>query len=137
LTALVRERFEGMVGIAHAAEEIADPGESFEAALCGYLEAAEGDASFQMALLDSGEVEWDGLQRQKDEFTAIISRIIKRAVGARAVRNDLTFDDFPLLARGIMSTMYFRSPGADWHRHLELALDGVRGPSHQPGAPRR
>lgn len=138
LTAMVRERFEGMVGIARAAEEIADPGEAFEAALCGYLEAAEGDASFQLALLDSGEVEWEGLQRQKNEFSEIISRIIERAVDARVVRSDLTFDDFPLLARGIMSTMYFRSlPGSDWRRHLELALDGVRGSSYQPGAPRR
>lgn len=136
LTALVRERFEGMVDIARATEEIPDPGGAFEAALRRYLEAAEGDTSFQLALLDSGDVEWEGLQRQKDEFTEIITRIIKRAVDARAVRSDLTFEDFPLLARGIMSTMYFKSAaGSDWRRHLELALDGIRGPGYQPGAP--
>jgi AcrR family transcriptional regulator len=133
LTALVGERFEGMVELARVAEANPDPGEAFEAALRGYLEAAEGDASFQLALLDSGDVQWEGLHRQKAEFIEIITRIIRRAVDAKAVRGDLCYEDFPLLSRGIMSTMYFKSAGnADWRRHLELALDGIRGPAHQP-----
>lgn len=129
LTAMVRERFEGMVDLARAAETIGDPGESFEAALRSFLEAAEGDASFQLALLESsGSIEWAGVQQQKSEFVEIITRIVKRAVDAGAVRADLTYEDFPLLSRGIMSTMYFKSPGSpgNWRRHLELALDGTR-----------
>jgi len=32
-----------------------------------------------------------------------------------------------LLARGVMSTMYFKTAGdSDWRRHLELTLNGVR-----------
>jgi hypothetical protein len=36
--------------------------------------------------------------------------------------------DFPLIACGIMSTMYFKPGGAaeDWRRHLDLILDGIR-----------
>lgn len=132
LTAMVRERFQGMADLARAAERISDPGESFDALLRSYLEAAEGDASFQLALMGSGDVEWEGITQQKAEFAEIVSRIIERAVAAGAVRGDLTFADFPLLARGIMSTMYFKSAGnSDWRRHLELTLDGIRGSCHR------
>jgi AcrR family transcriptional regulator len=128
LTAMVRERFRGMADLARAAEQISDPGESFEALLRSYLEAAEGDASFQLALMGSGEVEWEGIREQKAEFAEVVSRIIERATAAGAIRGDLTYADFPLLARGVMSTMYFKSAGnSDWRRHLELTLHGVRG----------
>jgi AcrR family transcriptional regulator len=128
LTAMVRERFRGMADLARAAEQISDPGDSFEALLRSYLEAAEGDASFQLALMGSGEVEWEGIREQKAEFAEIVSRIIERATAAGAIRGDLTYADFPLLARGVMSTMYFKSAGnSDWRRHLELTLHGVRG----------
>jgi AcrR family transcriptional regulator len=127
LTAMVRERFRGMADLARAAEQISDPGESFEALLRSYLEAAEGDASFQLALMGSGDVKWEGIRQQKAEFAEIVSRIIERAVAAGAVRRDLAYADFPLLARGVMSTMYFKTAGnSDWRRHLELTLDGVR-----------
>jgi AcrR family transcriptional regulator len=135
LTAMVRERFRGMADLARAAEQISDPGESFEALLRSYLEAAEGDASFQLALMGSEDVEWEGIRQQKAEFTEIVSRIIGRALAAGAVRSDLTPADFPLLARGVMATMYFKSAGkSDWRRHLELTLQGVRGTG--PGASR-
>jgi len=126
LTAMVRERFRGMADLARTAEQISDPGESFEALLRSYLEAAEGDASFQLALMGSGEVAWEGISQQKAEFTEVVSRIIDRAVAAGAVRGDLSFADFVLLARGVMSTMYFKTPrDSDWRRHLELTLNGV------------
>jgi hypothetical protein len=95
--------------------------------LRSYLEAAEGDASFQLALMDAGEVEWHGIREEKAEFGDAVSRIIERAVAAGAVRGDLTYADFILLSRGVMSTMYFKPAGnSDWRRHLELALAGVR-----------
>jgi AcrR family transcriptional regulator len=126
LTAIVRERFAGMADLARAAEQISDPGEAFEAALRGYLEAAEGDASFQLALLGSSQPDWADLRQEKAEFRAVVTRIIDRAVAAGRVRADLTFADFPLIACGVMSTMHFK-PGsnADWRRHLRLTLDGV------------
>jgi AcrR family transcriptional regulator len=128
LTAMVSERFSGLAELGRAAERISDPGESFEALLRGYLEAAEGDASFQLALMGAGDVEWQGVRQQKAEFSEIVSRIIGRAVAAGAVRDDLTPADFPLLARGVVSSMYFKSAGSsDWRRHLEIILDGVRG----------
>lgn len=126
LTAIVRERFAGMADLARAAERIGDPGEAFVAVLRGYLEAADGDASFQLALLGSGEPDWADVRQEKAEFRAVVTRIIDRAVGAGQVRADLTFADFPLIACGVMSTMHFKPGGnGDWRRHLRLVLDGV------------
>jgi AcrR family transcriptional regulator len=126
LTAIVRERFEGMIELARAAEPIDDPGAAFETILRSYLEAAEGDAAFQRALLGSVGFEWAGVSEQKAELAAIVTRIIERAVAAGAVRDDLTYSDFPLITNGVMATMYFRpSANADWRRHLELVLDRV------------
>lgn len=129
LTAMVRERFQGMADLARNAARIADPGEAFETALRTYLEAADGDAGFQLALLGSGDLQWEGVEREKAEFADVVARIIDRAVAAGAVRGDLTFADFPLLTSGVMATMYFKPGGnADWRRHLELLLDGIRIP---------
>jgi AcrR family transcriptional regulator len=127
LTAIVRERFEGMIELARAAELIDDPGAAFETILGSYLEAAEGDAAFQLALLGSVGFEWAGVAEQKAELAAIVTRIIERAVAAGEVRDDLTYADFPLITNGVMATMYFRPGGNDdWRRHLQLVLDGVR-----------
>jgi AcrR family transcriptional regulator len=130
LTAIVRERFEGMTELARAAESIDDPGTAFETVLRSYLEAAEGDAAFQLALLGSVGFEWAGVAEQKAQLAATVTRIIERAVAAGAVRDDLTYSDFPLITNGVMATMYFRPSGNDdWRRHLELVLDRVRTPA--------
>jgi AcrR family transcriptional regulator len=127
LTEIVRERFEGMIELAQTAERIEDPGEAFEAVLRSYLEAADGDAAFQLALLGSTEFEWEGVVQQKAEFAEIVTRIIERAVAAGEVRDDLSYPDFPLITNGVMATMYFKPSGNDdWRRHLELVLDRVR-----------
>jgi AcrR family transcriptional regulator len=127
LTAIVAARFRGMSDLALAAEEIGDPRAAFEALLRTYLEAAEGDAGFQLAILGFRDLEWDGIRQQKVELVDSITRIIDRAVAAGVVRSDLTFEDFPVLTCGVMSTMYFKPNGnGDWRRHLDLVLDGVR-----------
>ena len=127
LTEIVRERFEGMIELAQTAERITDPGDAFEAVLRRYLEAADGDAAFQLALLGSTDFAWEGVVAQKAELAEIVTRIIERAVGAGDVRGDLSYSDFPLITNGVMATMYFRPSGNnDWRRHLELVLDRVR-----------
>jgi AcrR family transcriptional regulator len=136
LTAMVRERFKGMAGLARAAEQVTDPGGAFETILRSYLEAADGDASFQLALMGSGDLQWEGVEQQKTDFTEIVTRIIDRATASGQLRSDFTFADFRVLTRGVMATMYFRHGGnADWRRHLDLVLDGLRIPARS--APRR
>jgi AcrR family transcriptional regulator len=133
LTAMVGERFQGMAEFARSAERIADAGEAFEALLRGYLEMADGDASFQLALMGSDNLDWTRVKQEKAEFGQIVTRIIKRAVAAGHVRADLTLADFVVIANGIIATMYFKPGGdPDWRRHLQIALDGVRT-RRQPG----
>jgi AcrR family transcriptional regulator len=127
LTAIVSRRFAGMADLAREAERIEDPGAAFEAVLRGYLEAADGDAAFQLALLGSESPQWAGIADQKTRFRAAVTRIIERAVAAGAVRADLTFADFPLIACGVMASMYFQPGGnANWRRLLDLVLAGLR-----------
>ncbi|MFC7385592.1 TetR/AcrR family transcriptional regulator [Sphaerisporangium rhizosphaerae] len=129
LIAMVGERFHGMADLARAAEQITDPGDAFEAMLRGYLEAADGDAAFQLALMGSDDLEWERIGRQKAEFAAAVTRVIDRAVASGQVRADLTLADFTVVASGVISTMYFKPGGhRDWRRHLQLVLDGIRGP---------
>jgi AcrR family transcriptional regulator len=128
LAAIVDQRVEQLADLARAAEQIEDPGEAFETLLRSCLGSAEGDAAFQLAILGSGPGRRDGPPAQKAEFRAVVTRIIDRAIAARAVRADLTVADFPLLICGIMSTMYYKPAGTegDWRRHLDLVLGGVR-----------
>ena len=130
LTEIVRERFEGMIELAQAAERIADPGEAFEAVLGSYLEAADGDAAFQLALLGSTEFEWEGVVGQKAEFAEIVTRIIERAVAAGDVRGDRSYTDFPLITNGVMDTITSgpaaTTTGADTSSSCSIA-SGRRG----------
>jgi AcrR family transcriptional regulator len=129
LTAMVGERFHGMADLARAAEQITDPADAFETILRSYLEAADGDATFQLALMGTDDLEWERVKQQKVEFAKIVTRIIGRAVASGQVRADLTLADFTVVASGVISTMYFKPGGnSDWRRHLQLALDGIRSP---------
>lgn len=127
LTAIVKERFENTAAAARSAEALDDPGEAFETVLRTYLEAADGDTGFQLAMLGSTDLDREEIDPPKDAFAEVVARVIARAVAAGAVRSDLTYDDFPVLTCAVMSIMYFR-PGErpDWRRHLDLVLDGLR-----------
>ena len=126
LTAIVGERFAEMAELARGAEEIDDPRAAFDELLRIYLEAAARDAAFQRALLGPDELEWEGIGGGKQAFAELAERILARAVAAGAVRGDLTFADFVLITRGVMSTMYLGAYREhDWRRHLQLALEGL------------
>ncbi|HEY0188862.1 MAG TPA: helix-turn-helix domain-containing protein [Cellulomonas sp.] len=126
LIEIVRQRYRHLIELAERAEAMADPGDAFDAVVTGFLELAEGDAAFQRAML-SEDLEWEGVAEQKEAFAAPVSRIIAAGVAAGSLRADLTFTDVPMLVCGVMATMYFRpGVGADWRRHLALALAGTR-----------
>ena len=127
LTAIVAQRFAAMIDLARAAEQVADPGTSFETLLRSYLGAAERDVAYRYAILGPETTAWDQIAEQKTEFAEIAQRILRRAVDAGHVRSDLRFEDFVLITRGAMANM---NPGDDdWRRHLTLTLEGIRTPS--------
>jgi AcrR family transcriptional regulator len=128
LTAMVRERFQGFAEIAKAAEEISDPGTALESVIFTSAEAVEGDVGFQLAMMGSNELEWEGIERDKAALTEVVSRIISHAADAGVIREDFTIEDFAMMMCGITATMYYEPGGASWRRHVELILHGVCTP---------
>lgn len=131
LTAMVRERFQEFARIASHAEDIDDPLEALQSTMRDSAEAVEGDVGFQLAMMGSNELEWEGIDEQKAALAQVVTRIIRRAVAAGVVRDDFTFDDFGMVMCGITSTMYYEPGSANWRRHLELILHGVCHPARE------
>jgi AcrR family transcriptional regulator len=129
LTEMVRVRFQEFAEIAISAEDIVDPLAALENVIRGSAEAVEGDSGFQLAMMDSSELEWEGIEEQKAALAEAVGRIISRAVAAGVVRDDFAFDDYAMVMCGITSTMYYKPGGANWHRHLEIILYGVCAPA--------
>jgi AcrR family transcriptional regulator len=128
LTAMVRDRFQEFAEIATLAEDTVDPREALETTMRRSAEAVEGDVGFQLAMMGSNQLEWEGIEEQKAALSEVVTRIIRRAVDAGVVREDFTFDDFGMVMCGTTSTMYYKPGSGDWRRHLELTLHGVCAP---------
>jgi len=128
LTEMVRVRFQEFAAIATLAEETADPRDALEMVMRRSAEAVEGDIGFQLAMMGSNQLEWEGIEEQKAVLAAVLSRIIGRAISAGVVRDDFTFEDFGMVMCGITSTMYYKPGSADWRRHLAIVLHGVLAP---------
>jgi AcrR family transcriptional regulator len=135
LTAMVRERFREFAEIASVAEEIADPRQALQSVILRSSEAVEGDAGFQLAMMGSNDLEWEGIEQEKAALAEIVSRIIARAAAAGVVREDFCFDDFAMMMCGITSTMYYQPGNANWRRHVELILEGVCAPARSDQSP--
>lgn len=126
LTEMVRVRFSRFTEIALEAEQLDDPYESLEFLVLRSAEEVEDDAGFQLAMMGSDQPRWEGIEEEKAQFAEVATRIIDRAVESGAIRDDLTFQDFPMLMCGITSTMYFSPGGSTWRRHVDLMLAGLR-----------
>ena len=135
LTEMVRVRFQEFAAIATLAEDTEDPRDALETVMRLSAEAVEGDVGFQLAMMGSDQLEWEGIEEQKAVLAAVLTRIIRRAVSAGVVRDDFTFEDFGMVMCGITSTMYYKPGNADWRRHLAIILHGVRAPVRDPSAP--
>jgi AcrR family transcriptional regulator len=131
LTAMVRDRFQEFAEKATLAEGIRDPLEALESFMLSSAEAVEGDAGFQLAMMGSNELEWEGIEEQKAALAEVVTRIISRAVAAGAVRDDFAFDDFGMVMCGITSTMYYQPGSANWRRHLQMILHGICAPARE------
>jgi AcrR family transcriptional regulator len=129
LTAMVRGRFQEFAEIARQAETISDPFAALASVMRGSAEVVEGDTGFQLAMMGANQLDWEGIEQEKAALAEIVTRVIDRGIAAGVVREDFSFEDFPMLMCGITSTMYYQPGRADWRRHLELVLDGLRTPA--------
>jgi AcrR family transcriptional regulator len=127
LTEMVRSRFQEFSEIAISADDL-DPAVALEHVMLQSAEAVEGDAGFQLAMMGSNELEWEGIEAQKAALAEVMTGIISRAVAAGAVRESFTFEDFGMVMCGVTATMYYKPGSADWRRYLELVLHGICAP---------
>jgi len=128
LAATVSERFQALTMVVRPIVDLPDGGDAFRTMITRYLEEVEHDHLFQQALLGADNFDWSEVNADKEELQPLIKTVIERAVAAGTVRRDLTFQDFVLLTRGVMSTMYLQQQvDLSWRRHLELLLEGVHG----------
>ena len=132
LTAMVRDRFAVFAEIARVAEGITDPFLALETLMRESAEVVEDDAGFQLAMMGSNQLDWEGIEQEKAALAEVVTRVIERAVLAGAVRDDLSIEDYPMMMCGITSTMYYKPGSGNWRRHLELMLEGVRTSAAQP-----
>jgi AcrR family transcriptional regulator len=132
LTEMVRVRFQEFAEIATSFDHL-EPREALEQVMRSSAEAVEGDAGFQLAMMGSNDLEWEGIEEQKAELAEAVTRIISRAVAAGVVREGFTFEDFGMVMCGVTATMYYKPGSADWRRYLELILHGVCAPRATSG----
>jgi AcrR family transcriptional regulator len=132
LTEMVRVRFQEFAEIATSFDHL-EPREALENVMRSSAEAVEGDAGFQLAMMGSNDLEWEGIEEQKAELAEAVTRIIARAVAAGVVREGFTFEDFGMVMCGVTATMYYKPGSADWRRYLELILHGVCAPRATSG----
>jgi len=131
LTAMVRDRFQEFAELATLAEDIVDPLQALKTIMLRSAEAVEGDSGFQLAMMGSNELEWEGIKEQKAALAEVVTRVIARAVAAGVVRDDFCFDDFAMVMCGTTSTMYYKPGNADWRRYLEITFHGVCAPERE------
>jgi AcrR family transcriptional regulator len=120
---LVAEKFRTFAEHAREALEIDDPWESFAGLLRRNAEVMARDAALRHALVSAGAVaEYTGEHRV--ELDRLGAQIIARAQAAGVLRDDISLQDIPMLMSGLCASM--SHPQAEWRRHLELLLDGLR-----------
>ncbi len=90
------------------------------------------DAATRYAMGQGTEV-WEATEAERTELMALIAELIERGHASGSLRADLSVSDIPMLMCGLSSSM---GRDFDWQRHLQLVLDGLRGPAarQQPAA---
>jgi AcrR family transcriptional regulator len=124
---LVRQKFRLFAaGAREALQRDGEPFDVFADMLRRNGDVCARDAAMQHALTGVGEHIWAHVQTEQDELNALSGELIARAQRAGTMRPDVRATDIAMLMCGVSATMAHNSPGFDWHRHLELAIDMLR-----------
>ncbi len=126
---LVKEKFAGLTENARAALEEEDAWEAFCGLLRGSAEHMAKNAALQDALQRTGAA-WEYAEPARLELEAVTAKLIRRAQKEGKMRKDFRAQELPMLMGGICAGMSSAYPqSCDWHRHLEIILDGLRARS--------
>jgi AcrR family transcriptional regulator len=126
MAALLERKFEQILEVARRGIEREDgePFAIFADVLREGAEVAAADAAAQNALMRVDYVTWSDVVATQLELRAAMQVLMDRAQQAGTLRSDFAAADISMIMCGISATM---SVGEwDWHRYLELVLDGLR-----------
>lgn len=84
------------------------------------------DAVMHQILAGFDDQIWDRALSEQDQVLMLTAELVERAKRAGTIRADATAYDVAMVMCGVCATMSRRSPGFDWRRHLELAIDALR-----------
>jgi AcrR family transcriptional regulator len=123
---LVRQKF-ALFG-AQTEEALRSDGPGFEVLsrlLRRNAEHLADDAATRYAM-GGGTAVWEAAEPERIRLQERVAELIDRGRSDGSLRADLRVSDIPMVMCGIASSM---AHGFDWSRHLELLLDGMRGPA--------
>jgi AcrR family transcriptional regulator len=120
---LVAQKFRAFGDNAERALEVEDPWEAFAGLLRANAELCVRDIGVQEALSRTPEA-WRLADAEFQRLDALANQLVARAQAAGVLRRDFAVAEIPMLMSGLYSTMAVS--GYDWHRHLEIILDGLR-----------
>jgi AcrR family transcriptional regulator len=121
---LIAQRFEAIIAVERQALAIDDPWESFAAMIRQGAQLMADDAHMRQALLRFPDSAWEHAEPQNTTVDELGGRIIRRAQRAGELRADFSVDDMPMIMGGLCASIGI--PGADWRRHVEIVLAGLR-----------
>ena len=126
MVALVERKFELILEVTQRGveREDAEPFTAFADVMRAGAEVAAADVAAQDALIRAGDVIWAAVEPTLIRLRAATQILIDRAQSTGAMRSDVSANDIPMIMCGVSATMAVSE--WDWHRHLELILDGLR-----------
>jgi AcrR family transcriptional regulator len=126
MVALVERKFESILEVTRRGIDRpqGEPFEVFAEVMREGAEVAAADVAAQNALMRAGDGIWASVEPTLAELRAATQVLIDRAQQAGTMRSDVSADDVPMMMCGVSATMAVGD--WDWHRYLELVLDGMR-----------
>lgn len=133
IDALFTERIGELVGMAERALAIEDPWDGLVAFIGGHLRMQAADRSFAAVALSDLHGH-EAVLKAKQQIAPLATQIVKRAMDAGVVRDDLALTDIPMLVLMLGSVLDATrdfAPDA-WERYFAVMLDGIRPGSTTP-----
>ena len=121
---LIDQRTEAIIAIEREALAIEDPWESFATMVRSGARMMADDAHMRQALLRFPDSAYEHAEAPNATVDELAGRIIARAQAAGVLRADFSVADMPMIMGGLCASVGI--PGADWRRHVDILLAGLR-----------
>jgi AcrR family transcriptional regulator len=129
IAALAGDRFERMAEKAEEALEAADPWEGF----CGFIRFSVQIQADDRGLCDvmGSRPDVMGGAAEAAGLDVLCDRLVKRVQRSGELRQDLDWEDIPMLGCALGSATKPKGPGVGrWPRMVEIVIDGLRAPGN-------